>query len=98
LPKVGPRSLQHSIAASGFEVIFIGSFPEGLISVNRKDWLSGIALEDTPMKENITKEVKLYRFHISSTKTSIQATRVVTLSAGELGTISKNSSRGITLE
>ena len=43
LPKVGPMSLLHRIAATGFGFILIGSFPEGLTSVNRKDSLSGIA-------------------------------------------------------
>jgi len=39
-------SLLHHIRARGFEVNFIGSFPEGLTSVNRKDWLSGVNLRE----------------------------------------------------
>lgn len=51
MPRVGPKLLLHSILAPGFGAILTGSFPEGLTSVNRKDWLSGIALVELPIKQ-----------------------------------------------
>lgn len=52
VPKVGPKLLEHRIHASLFSVILTGSFPKGFTSVNRKDWLSAMALVEAAEQRN----------------------------------------------
>ena len=55
MPKQGPFSTTHSIPARGTGSILIGSFPEGLTSANRKDWLSAL---NVLTKETNERQVK----------------------------------------
>ena len=45
--------------APTFGVILIGSLPEGLISVNRKDWLSALNLRELAVQRKNTRRISI---------------------------------------